>query len=118
MNGNVNEQQTMYNNQTFNNNQNNYGNLNTDYVQNAINPNMKKWAILSVIVPTSAIIWYRFIGLSFYIAIFIAATGFEFAQKGEMTNKKLATIGKVLNGILCGMAIVMLILQLINVFTL
>lgn len=37
-----------------------------------------------------------------------------FAQKGEMSNKKLSTIGKVLNGILAGMAIVMLALNIIN----
>ena len=50
------------------------------------------------------------------VAIILAAAGFGFAQKGEMANKKLAIIGKVLNGILAGMAIVMFILQLINAF--
>ena len=74
---------------------------------------MKKWAILSIIVPVVAIIWYIFIGLSFYLAILIAAAGFEFANKGEMADKKLAIIGKIANGILVGMAVVTLILQLI-----
>ena len=116
MNINSGNQQQMYNNQNVNNNQSNYGNLDPNYVQNAVNPNMKKWAILSVVVPGVGMIWYRFIGLSFYLAILIAAAGFGFAQKGDMANKKLSTVGKVLNGMLCAMAIIMFILQLINAF--
>ena len=95
---------------------NNNGIPNQNYIDKAVNPKMTKWAILSIIVPIAAIIWYWFIGLSFYIAIFIAAAGFGFAQKGEMSNKKMAIIGKVLNGILAGMAIVILIVQLIEIF--
>lgn len=98
------------------NNYFNNGTLSQDYIDKTVNPNMKKWAILSVVVPAVAIIWYWFIGLSFYIAIMLAAAGFGFAQKGEMANKKIAVIGKVLNGILAGMAIVMFILQLISAF--
>ena len=98
------------------NNYSNNGTLSQNYIDKAVNPNMKKWAILSVVVPAVTIIWYWFIGLSFYIAIMLAAAGFGFAQKGDMANKKLATIGKVLNGILAGMAIVLFILQLINTY--
>jgi len=98
------------------NNYSNSGTLDQNYIDKAVNPNMKKWAILSVVVPVVGIIWYWFIGLSFYIAIMLAAAGFGFAQKGEMANKKLAIIGKVLNGILAGMAIIMFILQLITAF--
>ncbi len=89
---------------------------NQDYINKAVNPNMKKWAILSIVVPVIAIIWYWFIGLSFYIAVIIAAAGFGFAQKGEIANKKMAVAGRVLNGILAGMAIIMLIIQLITAF--
>ena len=115
------QQSTNYSQQAVNNNQQTYmnnqnGNLDSKYVQNAVNPNMKKWAILSIVVAVAGLIWYWFIGLSFYLAIFIAAAGFGFAQKGEMADKKLATIGKVANGILVGMAIIMLILQLIGAF--
>lgn len=106
-------QQVMYNQPSNSQYQNNNSGLDQNYINKAINPNMKKWAILSIIVPIIAIIWYWFIGLSFYLAIAIAAAGFGFAEKGKMSNKKLATIGKVLNGILCGLAVVMLILQLI-----
>ena len=90
--------------------QNNTGNLSSTYVNNAINPNMKKWAILSIIIPAIAIVWYLFIGLSVYIAVIIASVGFSFAKKGEVSDKKLALVGKILNGILVGLAIVMLIL--------
>ena len=90
--------------------QNNTGNLSSTYVNNAINPNMKKWAILSIIIPAIAIVWYLFIGLSVYIAVIIASVGFSFAKKGEVSYKKLALVGKILNGILVGLAIVMLIL--------
>ena len=119
---NYNQQQaTNYGQQTVNNNQQTYmnnqnGNLDSNYVQNAVNPNMKKWAILSIVVAVAGLVWYWFIGLSFYLAILIAAAGFGFAQKGEMADKKLATVGKVANGILVGMAIVMFILQLIGAF--
>lgn len=124
-----NQQQFQYNGTNNNmnmgqpvNNQNttgfqNNGGLDSNYVENAVNPDMKKWAILSVVVPIAAIIWYWFIGLSFYLGIAIAAAGFGFAQKGEMANKKLATAGKVLSGILAGLSIVMLVLQLIALFT-
>lgn len=115
------QQATNYGQQTVNNNQQTYmnnqnGNLDSNYVQNAVNPNMKKWAILSIVVAVAGLVWYWFIGLSFYLAILIAAAGFGFAQKGEMADKKLATVGKVANGILVGMAIVMFILQLIGAF--
>lgn len=117
MNNNVNYQQPMYgNNMNDNNGQNMNSNLNSNYVQQAVNPNMKKWAILSIVVPVAGMIWYWFIGLSFYLVIIIAAAGFSFAQKGEMADKKLAVVGKVLNGMLCAMAIIMLILQLISAF--
>lgn len=118
MNTNANYQQPMYNNSmNTTNSQNMNGNLNSNYVQQAVNPNMKKWAILSIVVPVAGMIWYWFIGLSFYLAILIATAGFSFAQKGEMANKKMAIVGKVLNGMLCAMAIIMLILQLIEAFS-
>lgn len=105
---NINNQNQQYSNMN--------GSLNPNYVNQAVNPNMKKWAVLSIVVPVVAIFWYMFIGLSFYLAILIAAAGFGFAQKGEMADKKLATMGRIANGILVGMAVVMLILQLIVVF--
>lgn len=95
---------------------NNNGGLDPKYVEQAVNPNMKKWAILSIVVPVAGIIWYWFIGLNLYLAIFIAATGFGFAEKGKMANKKLATIGKVCSGVLVGMAIIMFVLQIIGIF--
>ena len=94
---------------------NNTGTLNQAYIDKAVNPNMKIWAILSIIIPAVAIIWYWFIGLSFLLAIVIAGMGISFAQKVEMADKKLATIGKVLNGALFGLAIVMFILTLIGI---
>lgn len=109
-------QQTVYNQQQMNGQYQNNATMNQKYVEQAVNPNMKKWAILSIVVPVAGIIWYWFIGLSFYLAIFIAAAGFGFAEKGKMANRKLATIGKVCNGILIGMAVVLLILQLIEIF--
>lgn len=92
---------------------NNYSNVNNDY-NKAINPNMNKWAILSVIVPAVGIIWYWFIGLSFYLAILIATCSLAFAKKGEVANKKLAIIGKILSGVLIGMTIIMFILYCIG----
>lgn len=92
--------------------QNNIG-VESNCVQNAANSNMKKWAILSIVVPIISIIWYLFIGLPFYLGITIAGVGFGFAQKGEAANKKLAIVGKVLNGILVGLSIIMFILQIL-----
>lgn len=109
-------QQSVYSQQQMNEQYQNNTGLNQNYVNQAVNPNMKKYAILSIVVPVAGIIWYWFIGLSFYLALFIAAAGFGFAEKGKMADKKLATIGKVCNGILVGMAVVMLILYLIGIF--
>lgn len=109
-------QNAQYPQQTVNgeNSQYSSGGLTPDYINKAVNPNMTKWAILSIAIASVGIVWYWFIGLSVYIAAFLSAAGFSFAQKGEMSNKKLSTIGKVLNGILAGMAIVMLALNIIN----
>lgn len=112
----INNMNQMSNQQQMNGQFQNNTAVNQNYVDQAVNPNMKKWAILSIVVPVAGIIWYWFIGLSFYFAILIAAAGFGFAEKGKMADKKLATIGKVCNGILVGMAVVMFILQLIGLF--
>ena len=89
-------------------------NTNEIFVDSTPNPSMKKCAILSIILPAVSIIWYWYIGLSVYIAIFLAVSGFSFAEKGQVSNKKLATIGKVLNGVLFGLALVMLVFHLIE----
>lgn len=102
------------NNSSINENSSNA--LNQEFINKSINHNMKKWAVLSIIVPIVGIIWYFFIGLSFYLAILIAAAGFSFAEKGKMADKKLATIGKICNWILIIIAIIMLILIIINNF--
>lgn len=99
-------QQPMYNCQPSSQYQNNNGELDSK---------MKKWAILSIVVPIVAIIWYWFIGLSFYLAIFIAVVGFGFSEKGSKSSKKIANIGKICNGVLIGMALIMFILRLINI---
>lgn len=113
--------QTSQQSNNINNGNQQYSNMNggldSNYVNQAVNPNMKKWAILSIVLPVVAIIWYIFIGLPFYLAVFIAAAGFGFAQKGEMADKKLATIGNVANGILAGLAIVVFVIQLITAFS-
>lgn len=104
------QQNNSQNQQSFDQN----ANLNSNYVNQAVNPKTKKWAILSVVVPVIAIIWYIYIGLSVYLAVLIAAAGFAFAQKGEMASKKIATVGKVANGILVGLAVIMFILQVMS----
>lgn len=69
----------------------------------------KKEAIASVIIPAIAIFVYTFIGLSIFLAVFIAGIGFECAKGGKKYSKKLSTTGYVLNGILCVMAVIMYI---------
>ncbi len=98
----------------FNQYNNVNGGLDPSYVNKAVNPNMKVWAILSIVIPVVALIWYWFIGLTPYLAILIAIVGFVFARKGQYSNKTLAIIGNVANGILVGMAIVIFVLQIIN----
>lgn len=101
-------------NNNSNNNENSSNTLSQETINKSINPNMKKWAILSIIVPVAGIIWYWFIGLSFYLAIIISAAGFSFAEKGKMADKRLATIGKICNWVLTIMAIIVLIINIIN----
>lgn len=90
--------------------------MNQQYVDNILNPDMKKWAILSIVVPVVGIIWYFFIGLSFLLAVLIASVGLSFAKKGELADKKLALAGRILNYCLIGLAVVMLISMLIANF--
>lgn len=104
------------NQQQMNGQYQNSTNVNQNYVNQAVNPNMKIWAILSIVIPLAGMIWYWFIGLSFYLAIFIAAVGFGFAEKGKMADKTLTIIGKVCSGVLVGMAVVMYILNIIGIF--
>jgi len=105
-------QPQMYNQQYTNNN----GNLDPNYINQAVNPNMQKWAILSVVVPIAAMVWFWFIGLTLYLGIIIAAAGFSFAEKGKMANKKLAIIGKILNGIFLAVVIVVFSINIISNF--
>ena len=97
------------NNQQINNSN---GSLDSNNINKALTPNMKKWAILSIILPVIAIIWYWFIGLNTYSAVVIVALGFEFARRGDLTNRNLSTIGRVFNFILIGMTILMFIMKL------
>jgi len=84
-------------------------------IDKAVNPNMKIWAILSIIVPIIGILWFWFIGLSLYLAILIACVGYVFSDKGKVSNKKLSNIGNLLNGIFIGMVIVVFTLNIINI---
>ena len=80
-----------------------------------VNSDMKIWAVLSVIIPAVAIVWYYFIGMSVILAIIFAAMSLAFAKKGAVADSKLAKIGKILSYILIGLAIVMFIVQLLMV---
>lgn len=92
---------------------------NTNYNQpsqnydNIVNPSMKKYAILSIVIPSIALFLYFFVGLTVWVAICLSALGFNFAQKGKLYSKKLARIGNVLNTILVVVAILMWIILLI-----
>lgn len=74
---------------------------------NIVNPSMKKYAILSIVIPAISIFLYLFVGLSVRIAIFLSCLGFIFAKKGNLYSKKLAKIGYVLNTILVVISIIM-----------
>lgn len=103
--GNKEIEQAKENLQTINSNQ-----------EKLTNTDMKKYAVLSVIIPIIAFIWFCFIGLSFYLAIAIAACGLGFSEKGKIVDPKLANIGKILNIIFLIISIVMFILYLIIQF--
>lgn len=101
-------------NNTYNSQQNVNYNPNNENYDNIINPSMKKYAILSIVIPSIALFVYFFIGLSFYIAILLAGVGFSFAQKGKMYSKKMSTAGVVLNTILMVVACIMLVILIIS----
>ena len=110
------------NNNNVNPNNENYGQaqVNSNYSQtyqnydNIINPSMKKYAILSIVIPSISLFLYFFVGLTVWIAICLSALGFNFAQKGKLYSEKLAKIGYVLNTILLVAAILMWIILLIT----
>lgn len=93
--------------------QTNYYNQAYQNYDNIVNPSMKKYAILSIIIPAVSIFVYLFIGLTVYIAILLSALGFNFAKKGALYSKKLSKIGYILNTILVVMAVLVWIMLLI-----
>lgn len=74
------------------------------YINQVVNPKVKKWAVLSIVVSAVGIFWYIFMGLNFLLAILIATVGFKFAKKAENDEscKKMVKIGTAMNGILIG----------------
>lgn len=93
--------------------QTNYYNQAYQNYDNVVNPSMKKYAILSIVIPAVSIFVYLFIGLTVYIAILLSALGFNFAKKGALYSKKLSKIGYILNTILIVMAVAVWIVLLI-----
>lgn len=93
--------------------QTNYYNQAYQNYDNVVNPSMKKYAILSIVIPAVSIFVYLFIGLTVYIAILLSALGFNFAKKGALYSKKLSKIGYILNTILIVMAVLVWIMLLI-----
>lgn len=106
-------------------NQNNDGQaqVNTNYNQtyqnydNIVNPSMKKYAILSIVIPLVALFLYFFCDLTVWLAICLSAIGFSFAHKGKLYSEKLAKIGYVLNTILLVVAVLIWIILLLIFFT-
>ncbi len=84
-------------------------------VDKIVMPNMKKYAIFSIIIGAGGIICAIFIGMSLLISVFLSALGFSFATKGLKANKTLAIIGYVLNGILLAIGIIIYFLLLFEV---
>lgn len=110
---NLNKQQDL--NQNYNQiNSNYYNNQSNQNYDNIVNPDMKKYAIGSIVIPVISIIVYWYIGLTTYLAALLAGIGFGFAKKGRLYSKTLSTIGYILNGILVGMAILMIFIILIE----
>ncbi len=101
-------------NDTYNNQGNINYNPNNENYDNIINPSMKKYAILSIVIPSVALLVYFIIGLSFYIAILLAIVGFSFAKKGKMYSKRMSAVGVALNTILTVVACIMLVLLTIS----
>lgn len=95
-------------NYNANQNNENYGQaqVNTNYNQpyqnydNIVNPSMKKYAILSIVIPVVLFLVFCCIGTTFYVAILVTVLGFNCAKKGELYSKNLSRTGYVLNTIL------------------
>lgn len=77
--------------------------INQEYINNAVHPNMKKWAIISVIAPSVGLFMTFFTGISLYVFVFLITLGFTSAKKGKTSNEKLASTGKILCWILVGL---------------
>lgn len=81
-------------------------------IENTIYPNMKKWAIFSIILPIIVILVFLFYKISFFLIILSCSLGFSFAKKGAISDKKLAKIGYILNGVVSIIAIIIFIILL------
>lgn len=103
--------ENIYQNNNINSENYNQTKINSNYnptyqnYDNIIRPNMKIYAICSIVIPVISLIVYYYIGISVSIAFFLSALGFNFAKKGKMYNNVLSIIGYILNGLLLGLAI-------------
>lgn len=103
--------ENIYQNNNINSGNYNQTKINSNYnptyqnYDNIIRPNMKIYAIGSIVIPVISFIVYYCKGISVSIAFFLSALGFSFAKKGKMYNNVLSIIGYILNGLLLGLAI-------------
>ncbi len=102
-------------NETVNTNWQNQESVNSSNNQ-TIDPNSKKIAIISIIIPIVAIIIWWFIGLSFLFAVILVGAGFGLSERAKAGEPKLAMIGKILNIIFLIFTIIMFILNVIGTF--
>ena len=82
------------------------------YINNAVNPDMNLFAILSIVFPgiglLMLLIYYSLIG-----TMLMAVVGFIFSDKGKPSNAQLSQIGMIMSIVLAGLSIVIFIVLLV-----
>lgn len=92
-------------------NVNPYPNATNDTNQ-ALDPNMKKFATMSVVIPSISLFLCLFVGFIPLLAWVLGGLCINFSNKGQAGDPKLAKVGKILSIILIIMGVIMFVMAL------
>ena len=103
---------TMNNQSTMNQQMSQLQNVTITPQQQNLDPSMKKFATLSVVIPSIGLFFCLFIGFIPVLAWALGGMSVGFAKKGKAADPKLAKVGMVLSYIFIAMGFVLFFMAL------
>ena len=103
---------TMNNQSTMNQQMSQLQNVTITPQQQNLDPSMKKFATLSVVIPSIGLFFCLFIGFIPVLAWALGGMSVGFAKKGKAADPKLAKVGMILSYIFIAMGFVLFFMAL------